>query len=151
MTTWMCMCGLWNILKMSTYAHSFAKQEKNKTKYLPFTIGIQTLLQIVWLLEFRHNGALSMYATFGTNVQRYHLFTLMVFDHHHQGFPITWVITSQQIKLDIIQWLLALKECTLKEDPTWKPSCFIVDDALQEHHVIKYNTQFTYIVPFCFV
>jgi len=32
-------------------------------------------LQIVWLLEFGHNGALSMDATFGTNVQRYYLFT----------------------------------------------------------------------------
>jgi hypothetical protein len=79
---------------MSTYAHSFAKQEKNKTKYLPFTIGIQKLFQIVWMLESQHNGTLSMDATFGTNVQRYHLFTLMVFDHHHQGLLIAWVITS---------------------------------------------------------
>jgi hypothetical protein len=94
-------------------------QNKKKTKQniLPFTIGIQKLLQIVWLLEFGHNGTLSMDATFGTNVQRYHFFTLMVFDHHHQGLLIAWVITSQQIKLDVIQWLLALKERILKEDP----------------------------------
>ncbi len=89
--------------------------------------------------------------TFGTNVQSYHLFSLMVFDHHHQNLLITWIITSRQIELDMIQRLLTLKECTLKEDPIWKPSCFTVDDAPQGHHVIKYNTQFTYIVPFCFV
>jgi len=33
----------------------FFLQEKDKTKGLPFTIGIQTLLQIAWLLEFGHN------------------------------------------------------------------------------------------------
>jgi hypothetical protein len=54
------------------------------TKCLPFIIGIQTPLQIAWLLEFGHNGAFFMDATFGTNVPRYHHFTLMVFDHHHQ-------------------------------------------------------------------
>ncbi len=59
----------------------FFLQEEDKMKDLPFTIDIQTPLQIAWLLEFRC-GALSMYATFGANVQRYHLFTLMVFDYH---------------------------------------------------------------------
>ncbi len=53
----------------------FFLQEEDKTKDLPYTIDIQTPLQIVWLLEFGHNGALSMDATFGTNVQRYYLFT----------------------------------------------------------------------------
>jgi hypothetical protein len=50
-------------------------------KDLPFTIGIQTPLQIAKLLEFG-SGALSMYGTFGANMQRYHLCTLMVFDYH---------------------------------------------------------------------
>jgi hypothetical protein len=31
-----------------------------------------------------------------------------------------------------------LKECALKKDPTWSPPCFIIDDAPQERHVIKY-------------
>ncbi len=64
------------------YENVFFLQEKNKTKDLPFTIGIQTPLQIGWLLEFGHNKVLSMDANFGTNVQRHHLFTLMVFDCH---------------------------------------------------------------------
>jgi hypothetical protein len=93
-------------------------QEENKTKDLLFTIGIQTPLQIGWLLGFGHIGVFSMDANCGTNVQRHHLFTLMVFDHHRQGLPIAWVITSWQRKLDLIHWLLTLKECTLKEDPT---------------------------------
>jgi hypothetical protein len=80
----------------------FFLQEKDKTKDLPFTIGIQTPLQIAWLLEFGHNGTLSMDGTFGTNVQRYHLFTLTVFDHHRQDLMIAWVITNQQTKMDLI-------------------------------------------------
>jgi len=43
-------------------------QEENKTNNLPFTIGIQTPLQIGWLLEFGHNGILSMDTNYGTNV-----------------------------------------------------------------------------------
>jgi len=69
----------------------------------------------------------------------------MVFDHHRQGLPIAWVITSWQRKLDLIHWLLTLKECTLKEDPAYSLSCFIKDDASQECHAIKYNIQFTYL------
>jgi hypothetical protein len=49
-------------------------QEENKTKDLLFTIGIQTPLQIGWLLEFGHNGVFSMDANCGTNVQSHHLF-----------------------------------------------------------------------------
>jgi hypothetical protein len=53
----------------------FFLQEEDKTKDLSFTSGIQTPLQIIWLLEFGHNQALFMDATFGANVQRYYLFT----------------------------------------------------------------------------
>jgi hypothetical protein len=44
-----------------------------------------------------------------------------------------------------------LKEHALKKDLTWSPSCFIIDDAPQERHAIKYNKQFIYLVPFYFV
>jgi hypothetical protein len=33
-------------------------------------------------------------------------------------------------------------EKTHLEDPTWRPSCFIVGGALQACHAIKYNTPF---------
>jgi hypothetical protein len=50
-----------------------------------------------------------MDATFGTNDVRYHLFTLMVFDFHHIGVPIAWVIMSWQTCEDLVEWLNALR------------------------------------------
>jgi hypothetical protein len=42
-----------------------------------------------------HNGAISMDATFGTNVMKFRLFTLMGFDVHYTCVPLAWIITSQ--------------------------------------------------------
>jgi hypothetical protein len=78
-----------------------------------------------------------MDATFGTNNLMYHLFTLVVFDEWHNGIPIAWVITSRQKEDNIYDWLWALKLFVNNEDLDWKPSCFIVDDAIQEQEAIK--------------
>ncbi len=126
-------------------------QEEDKTKDLPFIIGIQTPLQIVWLLEFGHNESHFMDATIGTmckgtTFSPWWCLTIIVKVYQSSMGNMSW-----QTKLDLIQWLLALKEHTLKEDPTSRPSCFIVNDALQECDAIKYNTQFTYLDPFCFM
>jgi hypothetical protein len=43
-------------------------------------------------------------ATFGTNDVKYHLFALMGFDVHHIKVPLSWIITSQQIVDDLIEW-----------------------------------------------
>jgi hypothetical protein len=37
------------------------------------------------MVSLNDNGAISMDATFGTNDVKFHLFTLMVFDAHHQS------------------------------------------------------------------
>jgi hypothetical protein len=37
-------------------------------------------MQLASMLEYGHNGAISMDATFGTNDVKFHFFTLMVFD-----------------------------------------------------------------------
>jgi hypothetical protein len=39
-------------------------------------------MQFQAMLQFNHNGLISMDVTFGTNNVKYHLFTLMVFDFH---------------------------------------------------------------------
>jgi hypothetical protein len=61
---------------------------------VPFTIGIQTLIQCQSMLSCGHNGIISMDAKFYTNDTKLHLFTLMGFDAHHTCVPLTWIITS---------------------------------------------------------
>ncbi len=73
-----------------------------------------------------------MVATFGTNDVKYHLFTLMGFDAHHTGMPLAWIIINRQTMDDLIEWLQPLKAKMLSIMPNWRPSCFIIDDALQE-------------------
>ncbi len=56
---------------------------------VPFTIGIPTPTQCKSMLSYGHNGAISMDATFGTNDMKFHLFTLMGFDDHCTGVPLS--------------------------------------------------------------
>jgi hypothetical protein len=58
-----------------------------------------------------------MDATFGTNDMKFHLFTLMGFDHHHTGVLLTWIITSRQTIKDLIEWLKPLKDNVLSQMP----------------------------------
>jgi hypothetical protein len=117
--------------------------EINKTQ-VPFTIGIQTPTQCESMLSYGHNSAISMDATFGTNDMKFHLFTLMGFDDHRTSVPPTWIITSRQIIQDLIEWFKPLKDKMLSHMAHWKPSCFLVDDALQE---LKALQLVLYLVP----
>ncbi len=42
-------------------------------------------------------------------IMKYHFFTLMGFDVHHIKMLLTWIIKSQQIVDDLIEWLKPLK------------------------------------------
>jgi len=67
---------------------------------------------------------------FGTNDVKYHLFTLMVFDFHRIRVLVAWVITNRKPCEDMVEWLNVLQTKLLSHMPDWKPSCFIMDDAL---------------------
>jgi hypothetical protein len=84
------------------------------------------------MLSYGHNGAISMDATFGIDDMKFCLFTSMGFDDHRLGALLAWIITSSQTIKDLIEWLKPLKDEMLSQMPHWKPSCFLVDDALQE-------------------
>ncbi len=126
-----------NIWKLKNPNVIFFYQNEDATGYVHFTIGIQISWQKSTLLKYGKDGCIAMDATFGTNDLMYHLFTLVVFDEWHNGIPIAWVITSRQKECDIYDWLWALKLFANNEDKHWKPSCFIVDDAIQEREAIK--------------
>jgi hypothetical protein len=120
--------------------------EINSTQ-IPCTIGIQTPTQCESMLSYGHNGAIFMDATFGTNDMKFHLFTLMGFDDHHTSVALAWIITNKQIIEDLIEWLKPLKDKMLSHMSHWKPSCFLVDDALQQ---LKALQLVLYLVPtFC--
>jgi hypothetical protein len=70
--------------------------------HVPFTIGIQTPSQLQTMVSLGDNRAISMDATFGTNDVKFHLLTLMVFDTHHTGVPVAWIITSHQTCDDLM-------------------------------------------------
>ncbi len=101
---------------MHHFEHLFYLEKGNKINgiQVPFTLGIQTLMQCQSMLAYAHNGSISMDATFGTNDVKYHLFTLMGFDAHHIGVPLAWIITSQQTMDDLIEWLQPLKQICCK-------------------------------------
>ncbi len=105
----------------------------------PFTLGIQTPMQCQSMPKYGHNGAISMDATIGTNDVKYHLFTLMGFDVHHTKMLLAWIITSRQVVDDLIELFQPLKTKMLSIMPNWRPSCFIIDDALQELHALGWT------------
>jgi hypothetical protein len=89
------------------------------------------------MVSLGDNGVISMDATFGTDNVKFHLFKLMVFDAHHIGTPIAWIITSRQTCDDLVEWLTPLKTKLLRKNPKWKPSCFIIDDVPQELRALQ--------------
>jgi hypothetical protein len=44
---------------------------------------------------------------------------LMVFDKHHNGVPVAWVIASRNTTYDIRKWLSGLFAMGVKERPDW--------------------------------
>jgi hypothetical protein len=112
----------------------FSFQDVNEVNgiHFPFTIGIQTPYQLQAMVSLGDNGAISMNATFGINDVKFHLFTLMVFDAHHIGVLVAWIITNRQTCNDLVESLTPLKTKILRKNLKWKLSCFIIGDAPQE-------------------
>jgi hypothetical protein len=65
-------------------------------------------MQLQFMNLCGHNGAISMDATFGTNDVKFHLFTLMIFYAHCTKVLVAWIITSQQIIENLVEWLFHL-------------------------------------------
>eukprot|EP01018_Ginkgo_biloba_P018418 Gb_01921 [translate_table: standard] len=65
----------------------------------PFILGIQSMT--IQMVKFGKNNLIATNSTFGTNKLKYLLFTLKVFDTHHNGVPITWIISSSSSANDI--------------------------------------------------
>eukprot|EP01018_Ginkgo_biloba_P032542 Gb_19654 [translate_table: standard] len=71
----------------------------------PFILGIQTTWQLEQMVIFGKNNLIATDSTFGTNKLKYPLFTLLVFDTHHNGLPVAWIISSSSSANDIQSWM----------------------------------------------
>ena len=87
-----------DIVNMWTLEHPddiFIWHEKYDVMDLPFILGIQISWQKAMLLEYEDNGAIAMNATSGTNVLKYLLFSLVIFDDWRNGIPVDWVSQAE--------------------------------------------------------
>ncbi len=85
--------------------------------HVSLTIMIQTPSQLQAMVSLGDNGAISMDATFNTNDVKFHLFTLMVFDAHHIGVLVAWIIISRQTCDDLVEWLTPMKTKLVRKNP----------------------------------
>eukprot|EP01018_Ginkgo_biloba_P023862 Gb_15783 [translate_table: standard] len=104
---------------------------------IPFILGIQSTWKLEHMVKFGKNNLIATDSTFGTNKLKYHLFTLIVFDTHHNGVPVAWIISSSSLANDIQNWMEKLRCRIHKVDPTWRPSDFMLDDATAEINTIS--------------
>ena len=68
---------------------------------------------------------------------QYQLYTLMVFNKHQNGVPISWVISSRNTTEDIKKWLSTLFEIRMKERLDWKVYAFIINDVATEIEALR--------------
>ena len=61
----------------------------------------------------------------------------MVFDEHHNGVPVAWVIFSCNTIVDICKWMSTLIVAGKKEQPNWDVKAFITDDAAAEIEALR--------------
>eukprot|EP01018_Ginkgo_biloba_P028672 Gb_13400 [translate_table: standard] len=103
----------------------------------PFILGIQSTSQLEQMVKFGKNNLIATDSTFGTNNLKYPLFTLIVFDTHHNGVIIAWIISSSSSANDIQNWMEKLWSRINKVDLTWRPTAFMVDAAAAEINAIS--------------
>jgi hypothetical protein len=66
----------------------------------------------------------------------------MVFDKHHNGVPVAWVISSCNSTYDIHKWLSTLFDVGMKERQDWHVQTFITDDATAEIQALRFDICF---------
>ena len=78
-----------------------------------------------------------MDATFGTNVPKYPLFSLLMFDDWRNGIPVALVLTSRMTEEDLVMWQQPLRRHLQRDEEDSILSHFIVDDANFQRNAMK--------------
>ena len=63
----------------------------------------------------------------------------MVFEKHHNGVPVAWLISSRNTTYDIRKWLSALFSMGVKERSDWRVRAFITDDVAAEIQALRFH------------
>jgi len=89
------------------------------------------------MLKYGHNSANAMDATFGTNISKYPLFSLLVFDDWRNSISVAWVLTSRMTEEDLVMWLEPLRRHLQQYKEDFLLLCFIVDDVDYQRNANK--------------
>ena len=134
---------------------------------MPFVIGIQTSFQFRMMLQYGHQSAIAIDATFATNDKKigltfcfiscapnfkirfptilnicvvslhFPLFTMMVFDKWQNGVPVAFIITARQKQSNLTSWMQKVKEKMLAAKADWKPNEFVLHNADNEINSLR--------------
>ena len=69
---------------------------------------------------------------------QFHLYSVLVFDAHHDGIPEAWIITSSSTIINTQAWLTALRDRVLDLNKSWEANAWMVDDAEAEIQALQY-------------
>ena len=61
----------------------------------------------------------------------------MVFEKHHNGVRVAWVISSRNTIAELSKWMSTLFSIGKKERPDWQVQAFITDDATAEIEALR--------------
>ncbi|KAL3688439.1 hypothetical protein R1sor_014748 [Riccia sorocarpa] len=119
-------------------------QEQSQKESRPFLLAWQTEWMVGKLATLGHGSTVSTDATFGTNKYGFQLVTMVCFDAFQNGIPCLWAIIERHEAVDLVTILTEVKKKvnayrvdTLKSPDSWRPSCFLVDDAKEENIALR--------------
>ncbi|KAL3678483.1 hypothetical protein R1sor_021439 [Riccia sorocarpa] len=119
-------------------------QERSQNESRPFLLAWQTEWMVGKLATLGHESTVSIDATFGTNKYEFQLVTMVCFDAFQNDIPCLWAIMERHEAVDLVTILTEVKKKvnayrvdTLKSPDSWRPNCFLVDDAKEENITLR--------------
>ena len=110
----------------------------NAENWSLFQLAFMKNCNVADAMRFGHGRPLIMDATFGSNKEKFPLFTLLAVDDHNNGVPIAWATISQERTEAIAAFLEAVKQRVrvfLLTQPTPALSHLLVNAVTSKLHV----------------
>ena len=98
-----------------------------------FVLGLQTVAQRKFMLQFGNGCMVSVDSTHGTNQYDFKLVTVMVVDDLGEGIPVAFIISNREDEVVLHEFFAAIK-CRLPSEVQFSASHIMTDDAPQYFH-----------------